>query len=52
MAKKICCINIIITLDGIEKIKTSKEKKRQEDSLKNTSFSNAVGRRNKFCNGF
>jgi len=41
MPKNINCIAIIITLEGIEKIKTEK-KKREENSLKNISFTNSV----------
>ena len=38
------CITIIITLEGIEISKTQK-KKRQQNSLKNVSFTNAVRKR-------
>ena len=38
--KNINCLTVVITLEGIEKIKP--EKKRQENSLKNISFTNTV----------
>ena len=38
------CFTIIITLEGIEKIKTQKNK-RQQNSVKNISFTNAVRKR-------
>ena len=42
MPSNIKCISSIITLEGNEKIKTEKKEKRQQNSLKNISFTNAV----------
>ena len=42
MLKNINCITIVITLEGIEKIKTEKKKKMKQISVKNISFTRAV----------
>ena len=44
-AQEINCSTIVMTLEGIEEMKTEKKKKRQQNSVRNISLTNAVRKR-------